>query len=76
MYTGNNLDNEDKEKLILMLQVRQIIGLVTSHPYLPFCRHIIPIIIALHFDRKYFWALFLMLIKLYPCNNVVLVIQN
>ena len=34
MYTGNNLDNEDKEKLILMLQVRQVISLVTSHPYL------------------------------------------
>ena len=31
MYTGNNLDNKDKGKLI------------TSHPYLPFCRHIIPI---------------------------------
>ena len=29
--TGNNLDNYDKEKLILMLQVRQLI-LVTSHP--------------------------------------------
>ena len=29
-----------------MLQVRQVISLVTSHPYLPFCRHIIPI---LHF---------------------------
>ena len=26
-----------------MLQVRQVISLVTSHPYLPFCRHIIPI---------------------------------
>ena len=23
-----------------------------------------------------FWVLFLLLIKLYPCNNVVLVIQN
>ena len=46
MYTGNNLDNKDKEKLILMLQVRQVISLVTSHPYFPFCRHIIPI---LHF---------------------------
>ena len=44
MYTGNNLDNYDKGKLILMLQVRQIISLVTSHPYLPFCRHIIPIL--------------------------------
>ena len=31
MYTGNNLDNVDKEKLILMLQVRQVISLVTSH---------------------------------------------
>ena len=41
--TGNNLDNYDKE-LILMLQVRQVISLVTSHPYLPFCRHIIPIL--------------------------------
>ena len=27
-----------------MLQVRQIISLVTSHPYLPFSRHIIPIL--------------------------------
>ena len=41
-YTGNNLDNYDKGKL--MLQVRQVISLVTSHPYLPFCRHIIPIL--------------------------------
>ena len=40
------MDNQDKEKLILMLQVRQVISLVTSHPYLPFCRHIISI---LHF---------------------------
>ena len=32
MYTGNNLDNYDKGKLILMLQVRQVISLVTSHP--------------------------------------------
>ena len=44
MYTGNNLDNYDKGKLILMLQVRQVISLVTSHPYLHFCRHIIPIL--------------------------------
>ena len=44
MYTGNNLNNYDKGKLILMLQVRQVISLVTSHPYLPFCRHIIPIL--------------------------------
>ena len=29
-----------------MLQVRQVLSLVTSHPYLPFCRHIITI---LHF---------------------------
>ena len=36
--------NHDKGKLILMLQVRQLISLVTSHPYLPFCRHIIPIL--------------------------------
>ena len=36
--------NHDKGKLILMLQVRQVISLVTSHPYLPFCRHIIPIL--------------------------------
>ena len=28
---------------LMMLQVRQVISLVTSHPYLPFCRHIIPI---------------------------------
>ena len=41
-HTGNNLDNYDKGKL--MLQVRQVISLVTSHPYLPFCRHIIPIL--------------------------------
>ena len=36
------------------------------HPYLPFCRHIIP---TLHFIffRKCFWDLFL-LIKLYPYN--------
>ena len=27
-----------------MLQVRQIISLVASHSYLPFCRHIIPIL--------------------------------
>ena len=33
MYTGNNLDNWDKGKLILMVQVRQVISLVTSHPY-------------------------------------------
>ena len=79
------MDNLDKEKLILMLQVRQVISLVTCysvdvsvklkislpsfllahHPY-----------IALHFDRNCFWVLFLMLLKLYPCNNVVLVIQN
>ena len=26
MYTGNNLDNYDKGKLILMLQVRQVRG--------------------------------------------------
>ena len=38
--------------MILMLQVRLVISLVTSHPYLQFCRHIFPI--ALHFDRKYF----------------------
>ena len=38
----HNLDNYDKGKL--MLQVRQVISLVTSHPYLPFCRHIIPIL--------------------------------
>ena len=44
MYTGNNLDNYDKGKLILMLQVRQVISLVTSHHYLPFCRQIIPIL--------------------------------
>ena len=44
MYTGNNLDNYDKGKLILMLQVRQVIRLVTSHPYLPFCRYIIPVL--------------------------------
>ena len=37
-------NNHDKGKLILMLQVRQVISLVTSHPYLPFCRHIIPIL--------------------------------
>ena len=42
LYTGNNLDNYDKGKL--MLQVRQVISLVTSHSYLPFCRHIIPIL--------------------------------
>ena len=59
--------NHDKGKLILMLQVRQVISLVTSHPYLPFCRHIIPILNL----RKYFWVLCLLLIKLYPCNNVV-----
>ena len=46
-----------------MLQVRQVISLVTSHPYLPFCRHIIPI--ELHFDRKYFLVLFFLLIKLF-----------
>ena len=53
MYTGNNLD---KGNLILMLQVRQL-SLVTSHPYLPFCKHIIP---TLHFILlKKCWALFL-----------------
>ena len=57
-----------------MFQVRQVISLVTSHPYLPFCKHVIPI--EFHFDRKYFWVLFLLLIKLYPCNNVVLGNQN
>ena len=30
--------------MILILHVRQVISLVTSHPYLPFCRHIIPIL--------------------------------
>ena len=35
MYTGNNWDNLDQEKLILMLQVRQL-SLVTSHPYFSF----------------------------------------
>ena len=39
MYTGSNLDNWDKAKLILMSQVRQL-SLVTSHPYFAFCRHI------------------------------------
>ena len=48
MYTGNNLDNYDKGKLILMLQVRQVRSLVTSQPYLPFCRHIIPILSMLY----------------------------
>ena len=75
MYTGNNLDNYDKGKLILMLQVRQIISLETSHPYLPFCRHIIPILNFILIDNI-FLVLFLLLIKLYPCNNVVLVNQN
>ena len=28
------------------------------------------------FDRKYFWVLFLLLIKLNQCNSVVLVNQN
>ena len=51
MYTDNNLD---KGK---MLQVRQL-RLVTSHPYLPLCRHN-HIYIALHFFRKCFWAIFL-----------------
>ena len=51
--------------MILMSQVRQL-NLVDSHPFLPFLQaHQI----ALHFNRKYFWALFLsffLLIKL--CN--------
>ena len=71
MYTGNNLDNLDKEKLILMLQVRQVISLVTSHPYIHFCRHIIPILHFVSIEN-----IFEFYLKLYPCNNVVLVIQN
>ena len=55
MYTGNNLDNEDKVKLILMLQVGKATKL--SHPYRPICRHIIP---TLHFIfRKCFGDLFM-----------------
>ena len=48
-----------------MLQVRQL-SLVTSHPYLPFCKHIIP---TLHFNvlGLYFCHLFFV-IKSYPCN--------
>ena len=40
-----------------MLQVRQVISLVTSHPFLPFCKHIIPI---LHFIsiENIFWFYF------------------
>ena len=38
MYTSNNLDNWDKLKLILMLQVRQL-RLVTLHPQLPSLLH-------------------------------------
>ena len=49
--------NYDKGKL--MLQVRQVISLVTLHPYLPFCRPYI----KLNFDRKYFWVLFLLLTR-------------
>ena len=71
MYTDNNLV---KEKLILMLQVRQVISLATSHPYLPFCRHII---LILHFiSIENIFDFYLLFIKLYTCNNVVLVIQT
>ena len=44
MYTGNNLDIDIDVAVILMLQVRQVISLVTLHLYLLFCRHIIPIL--------------------------------
>ena len=66
--------NHDKGKLILMLQVRKVISLVTSHPYLPFCRHIIPILNFILIEI--FLGVILLLIKLYPCNNVVLGNQN
>ena len=36
-----------------MLQVRQVISLVTSHPYLPFCRHIIPILNFISIKNMY-----------------------
>ena len=64
--------NHDKGKVILMLQVRQVIRLVTSHPYLPFCRHIIPILNFISIENIFGCYL----IKLYPCNNVVLGNQN
>ena len=61
IYTGNNLDNLDKGKLILMLRVRQL-SLVTSYPYVPsFLRAHYPYI-ALNIFRKCFLALFLSVI--------------
>ena len=66
MYTGNNLDNYNKGKL--MLQVRQVISLVTSHPYLPFGRHIIPILNIISIEK------FLGVISF--VNKVILVNQN
>ena len=46
-----------------MLQVRQVISLVTSHPYLPFCRHIIPILHFILIENN-----FLVLILLLPAR--------
>ena len=65
-YTGNNLDIYDKGKL--MLQVRQVISLVTSHPYLPFCRHIIPILNFISIENTLGVISFV--------NKVILVNQN
>ena len=67
-------DNYDKGKLILMLQVRQVISLVTSHPFLPFWRHIIPILNFISIEI--FLGVISFVNKVNPCNNVVLVNHN
>ena len=40
-----------------MLQVRQVVSLVTSHPYLPFCRHIVPILHVISIENI-FWFVY------------------
>ena len=44
--------------------------LVTSHPYLPFCRHIIPTLHVIFLENVFglYFCLPFLLIKLYPCN--------
>ena len=47
------------------------------HPCYHFCRHIIPTLHFISLENVFgFYCHFLLLIKLYPCNNVVLVNQN
>ena len=74
MYTANNLESRQRKididvagkasyKLSNLTSLPSF--LKAHHPYIEF-----------HFDRKYLWVLFLLLIKEYPCNNVVLGNQN